>query len=666
MVEREIMEAMGRSFLNSVIVDMINNRYSRLGMIMWNAELPEEGNYDEWIDYMTADIVPPDHRKEIVEKLSGTYIQTALHEKNLSEGNWGFALDYAIVRNENTNWYRVNVVFVRADESGSPVRVLLLQQDITKQKNEDLEYHRTLREAYEIAERANQAKTAFLNNMSHDIRTPMNAIIGFTSLAATHIDEKEHLKDYLEKIMISSNHLLALINDVLDMSRIESGKVKIEENECSIPVVLHDLRNILQTDIKSKRLDFFIDTVDVVNENVICDSLRLSQILLNCVSNAVKYTKPGGTVGIRIIQKEHAPEGYADYDFVVRDTGIGMSEEFVAHIFEPFSREENSTLSRVPGTGLGMSIAKNIVDMMGGTIRVKSKLGVGSEFTISLRFKTGEAVQRRGVIRELNGFRALVADDSMDSCVSVEKMLRAIGLRPEWTTSGKEAIFRAKYAKEQNDPFHVFIIDWLMPDMNGVEVVRRIRMEIGDDVPIIILTAYDWSEIEDEAREAGVTAFCAKPLFLSELYDVLQTASRPEDEEELHIYNAERFRGKKILLVEDVELNREIAETILKEIGIQVVSVENGEQAVRYIEETEEDFIDLILMDIMMPVMDGYEATRAIRKLSNPVKASKPIIAMTANAFEEDVRAALDAGMNDHMAKPIRVETLCQMIEKHL
>ena len=227
LVEREIMEAMGRSFLNSVIVDIMDNRYSRLRMITWNAELPEEGNYDEWIDYMTAAIVPPDHRKEIVEKLSGTYIQTALHEKNLSEGNWGYALDYAIVRNENTNWYRVNVVFVRADESGSPVRVLLLQQDITKQKNEDLEYHRTLREAYEIAERANQAKTAFLNNMSHDIRTPMNAIIGFTSLAATHIDEKEHLKDYLEKIMISSNHLLALINDVLDMSRIESGVVKL-------------------------------------------------------------------------------------------------------------------------------------------------------------------------------------------------------------------------------------------------------------------------------------------------------------------------------------------------------------------------------------------------------------------------------------------------------
>ena len=665
LIEKEIMEAMGRSFLNSVIVDIADNHYSRLGMTSWNMEFPEEGNYEEWIDYLTADIVPPDHRKEIAEKLSRSYITTALREENLSEGNGGYSLDYAIAR-ENNNWYRINVVFVRADESGVPVRVLLLQQDITKQKKEDLEYHQTLREAYEIAERANQAKTAFLNNMSHDIRTPMNAIIGFTSLAATHIDEKEHLKDYLEKIMISSNHLLALINDVLDMSRIESGKVKIEENECSIPVVLHDLRNILQTDIKAKRLDFFIDTVDVVNEDVICDSLRLSQILLNCVSNAVKYTKPGGTVGIRIIQKEHAPEGYADYDFVVRDTGIGMSEEFVAHIFEPFSREENSTLSRVPGTGLGMSIAKNIVDMMGGTIRVKSKLGEGSEFTISLRFKTGASVQRRGVIRELNGFRALVADDSMDSCVSVEKMLRAVGLRPEWTTSGKEAIFRAKYAKEQNDPFHVFIIDWLMPDMNGVEVVRRIRMEIGDDVPIIILTAYDWSEIEDEAKEAGVTAFCAKPLFMSELYDVLQSASRPEDEEELHVYNAERFRGKKILLVEDVELNREIAETILKEIGVQVVCVENGEQAVHYMEETEEDFIDLILMDIMMPVMDGYEATRKIRKLANPVKASKPIIAMTANAFEEDVRAALDAGMNDHMAKPIRVETLCQMIEKHL
>ena len=333
--------------------------------------------------------------------------------------------------------------------------------------------------------------------------------------------------------------------------------------------------------------------------------------------------------------------------------------------------EENSityeaTVSGIQGTGLGMAITKNIVDMMGGNIKVKSELGKGSEITIGLRFKTTSATKNRGVIQELNGFRALVADDNMDSCVSVEKMLRTIGLRPEWTTSGKEAVFRAKYATEQNDPFHVYIIDWLMPDMNGVEVVRRIRSEIGDEVPIIILTAYDWSDIEDEAREAGVTAFCAKPLFLSELYDVLQNSSKAGGIGGNEIIAPDTFKGRKVLLVEDVELNREIAETILQEAGIHVVCVGNGQKAVEYMSQPEADDIDLILMDIMMPVMDGYEAARRIRKLADPVHANKPIIAMTANAFEEDVKAALAAGMNEHLSKPIRIELLYEIMKKYL
>lgn len=365
-------------------------------------------------------------------------------------------------------------------------------------------------------------------------------------------------------------------------------------------------------------------------------SKEVIQILLNCMSNAMKYTKAGGTVGFRIIQKGHAPEGFADYDFVVKDNGIGMA------------------------------ITKNIVDMMGGTIKVKSELGVGSEFTISLRFKTTQQNSKRGVIKELNGFRALVADDSMDSCASVEKMLRTIGLRSEWTTSGKEAIFRAKYASQENDPFQVYIIDWLMPDMNGIEVVRRIRMEIGDEVPIIILTAYDWADIEQEAREAGVTAFCAKPLFVSELYDVLQNASRPVKTKDKTILEVEAFKGKEILLVEDVELNREIAETILTEAGFHVNSVEDGKQAVNYMESEKGNMIDLILMDVMMPVMDGYEATQKIRQLEDKTKADIPIIAMTANAFEEDAKAAIEAGMNAHMAKPIRIESLYEIIEQYL
>lgn len=664
--EADVLKAFSQSYFAGVFVNVSEDQYEALHLASWMKYISEYGTYTELLDDILNDSIMKEYRGELREKLDLEYIKKTLNKEQLTEFERSYYVDYKAMREEKRRWNRATVVIVDLCEDGTPHHVLVLFKDITKQKEKDMSYQRTLKEAYQLAERANQAKTTFLNNMSHDIRTPMNAIIGFTSLAATHIDEKERLKDYLGKIMTSSNHLLSLINDVLDMSRIESGKVKIEESPSSIPVIMHDLRNILQTDIKAKRLDFFIDTVDVVDENVICDKLRLNQILLNCMSNAMKYTEAGGTVGLRIIQKVHSPEGYADYDFVVKDNGIGMSDEFAKHIFEPFTREETSTVSRIPGTGLGMAITKNIVDMMGGSIKVKSKLGEGSEFTISLRFKIAEENAKRGVIKELNGFRALVADDSMDSCASVEKMLRTIGLRPEWTTSGKEAIFRAKYASQENDPFQVYIIDWLMPDMNGIEVVRRIRMEIGDEVPIIILTAYDWADIEEEAREAGVTAFCAKPLFVSELYDVLQNASCPTKTKDKPILEVEAFKGKQILLVEDVELNREIAETILTEAGFHVSSVEDGKQAVDYMMSDQGNNIDLILMDVMMPIMDGYEATQRIRQLDDKEKASIPIIAMTANAFEEDAKTALEAGMDAHVAKPIRIESLYKIIEQYL
>lgn len=532
--------------------------------------------------------------------------------------------------------------------------------------NELTQAKKSVEDAYLAAQRANHAKTAFLNNMSHDIRTPMNAIIGFTSLAMLHIEDRESVKDYLSKIMVSSEHLLSLINDVLDMSRIESGKVKIVEKPCSLPNIIHDLRNILQTDIKAKRLNFYIDTMDVEHESIICDKLRLNQILINIMSNAMKFTKPGGTVAMCIRELPNAPEGCAEYQFVIRDTGIGMSEEFVGKIFEPFTREENSTVSGIQGTGLGMAITKNIVDMMGGDIAVKSKLGEGTEFTVTLRFELSSEKRNITVIKSLEGFRALVADDNMDSCTSVEKMLRLIGMRPEWTTSGKEAVYRAKYATEQNDPFRVYIIDWLMPDMNGVEVVRRIRKEIGKQVPIIILTAYDWGEIEQEAREAGVTAFCAKPLFLSDLYSILQEAELTDKEEEKIQVDPEKFLGRRILLVDDVELNREIAVAILEEAGLVVKTADNGKEAVEIVRNSKPGEIDLVLMDVMMPIMDGYQATREIRQLEDPDLASLPIIAITANAFEEDKQAALDSGMNDHLAKPFRIEQLYKILETYL
>ena len=600
-------------------------------------------------------------------------VLAALHPKDSPERNknflegllsgeqreWDFEFEHR--ETKERRWFHI---IAMGSEVEGRAKYILVMSDRTADK----QVNQALSDAVAAAETANRAKSTFLSNMSHDIRTPMNAIIGFTTLALSNIDDTERVKDYLAKTLASSNHLLSLINDVLDMSRIESGKIHLEEVEVNLSDVLHDLKTIVSGQIYAKQLELYMDVMDVTDEDVYCDKTRLNQILLNLLSNAIKFTPAGGTVSVRVRQLAGQVRGCGQYEFRIKDNGIGMSPEFAKKIFEPFERERTSTVSRIQGTGLGMAITKNIVDMMGGTIEVQTAQGKGTEFTVCVPMRAQTEQRPVEKITELEGLKALVVDDDFNTCDSVTKMLVKVGMRAEWTLSGKEAVLRARQALEMSDVYHAYIIDWRLPDMNGIEVTRQIR-SLHDDTPIIILTAYDWSDIEVEAKAAGVTAFCAKPMFMSDLRETLMNAlgQKPMDAAQglLPEKNAD-FKGKHILLVEDNELNREIAQEILREYGFLVDSAENGAVAVEKVSTAAPGSYDLVLMDVQMPIMDGYTATRKIRALDDPARAKLPILAMTANAFDEDRRNALESGMNGFLSKPIVIGDLVQELHKIL
>ena len=569
--------------------------------------------------------------------------------------------EYVHLETGEQRWF--HIVAMGSEVEGRTKHILVMSD-----RTADKQVNQALSDAVAAAETANRAKSTFLSNMSHDIRTPMNAIIGFTTLAISNIDDKNRVKDYLSKTLASSNHLLSLINDVLDMSRIESGKLHLEEVEVNLSDVLHDLKTIVSGQIYAKQLEFYMDAMDVTDEDVYCDKTRLNQILLNLLSNAIKFTPAGGTVSVRVRQLAGQVRGCGQYEFRIKDNGIGMSPEFAKKIFEPFERERTSTVSRIQGTGLGMAITKNIVDMMGGTIEVQTAQGKGSEFIIRVPLRVQAEHRPVEKIVELEGLKALVVDDDFNTCDSVTKMLVKVGMRAEWTLSGKEAVLRARQSIEMSDVYHAYIIDWRLPDMNGIEVTRQIR-SLNDDTPIIILTAYDWSDIEVEAKAAGVTAFCSKPMFLSDLRETLMSALGQKltdaSQELLPEKNAD-FKDRHILLVEDNELNREIAQEILREYGFRVDTAENGEVAVEKVSTAAPGSYDLVLMDVQMPVMDGYTATRKIRALDDPARAKIPILAMTANAFDEDRCNALESGMNGFLSKPIVISDLVQELHKIL
>ena len=523
------------------------------------------------------------------------------------------------------------------------------------------ELNETKKEAVE----ANRAKSEFLSNMSHDIRTPMNGIVGMTAIAMSNINDNARVKDCLAKITLSSKHLLGLINDVLDMSKIESGKLTLNIHQISLREEMESIVNIVQPQIKSKNQHFDIFIQKIQTENVHCDSVRLNQVLINLLSNAIKFTPENGSIRV-YLEQESSPlgENYVRCHFKVKDSGIGMTEEFQKKIFDKFSREQKDQVYKTEGTGLGMAITKYIIDTMGGTVELKSTPGEGSEFHIVLDLEKAFTLEEDMILPPWN---VLVADNNQDLCQSAVFSLKEIGINAEWALDGKTAIEMVKKRHQEDNDYEIVLLDWKMPGMDGLQTMREIRKQVGDNIPILIISAYDWSDIEEEAIKAGANGFISKPLFKSNLFLGLSSFMMKEDTEESQKNeNKQRFTGKRILLAEDNDLNWEIAEDILSEAGFELERAENGQICVEKFQQSDVWYFDVILMDIRMPVMSGYDAAKTIRAMKERADVNLPIIAMTADAFSEDIQHSLECGMNEHISKPIDVDRLIQILRKYL
>ena len=539
--------------------------------------------------------------------------------------------------------------------------------DVSQEKKAEIESHNALKDAYRAAENASRAKTEFLSNMSHDIRTPMNAIIGLTAIAGANIESQDKVVECLGKITKSSRHLLGLINEVLDMARIESGRMSLAEEDFSLPELVDNLLTLTKPAIDEHHHQLEVHVEHIEHEAVCGDSLRIQQVFVNLMSNAVKYTPDGGNITLTIKEK---PNGFSElgcYEFSIEDNGIGMTPEFQKIMFEPFSRADDHRTTKVQGTGLGMAIARNIVNLMNGDIQVESAPNKGTKITVTVYLKLQENEKEQE--KELLDLPVLVVDDDKTCCESTVATLQEIGIAGEWVLTGKEAVERCAARHKTGRDYFAVILDWKMPEMDGIATARRIRECVGEDVTIIILTSFDFSEIEEEARAVGVNAFMAKPLFRSRLTATLRQFTSGKKEENarnyLEDFAKENYAGKRILLVEDNELNREIATEIIGMTGVTIDSAENGKIAVEKVMEAPEKWYDLIFMDIQMPIMNGYEATAAIRALADS-RGKVPIIAMTANAFAEDVQLAKNTGMNEHIAKPLDLNKLNDVLKQWL
>ena len=521
-----------------------------------------------------------------------------------------------------------------------------------------------LEKARQAALEANKAKSEFLANMSHDIRTPMNAIVGMTAIATAHMDDRKQVENCLRKITLSSKHLLGLINDVLDMSKIESGKLTLTTEQISLKEVVEGIVNIMQPQVKTKKQTFDIHVENIFTENVWCDGIRLNQVLLNLLSNATKYTPEGGSIQLSL-SEEKSPKGenYVRIHINVRDNGIGMSPEFLKRIYESYSRADGTRIHKTEGAGLGMAITKYIVDAMEGTIEIQSEPDKGSEFLLTFDFEKADAME---IDMVLPAWNMLVVDDDELLCKTAMDALKSIGIKAEWTLSGEKAIELVIEHHKKREDYQIILLDWKLPGMNGIQAAREIRRNLGDEVPILLISAYDWSEFEAEAREAGISGFISKPLFKSTLYHALCQYMDVGTEHEQTLNQDIDLSGRRILLAEDNELNWEVAKELLSDLGVELDWAEDGRICLDKFQKSPEGYYDIILMDIRMPHMTGYEATQAIRGLAHPDALSIPIIAMSADAFSDDIQHCLQCGMNAHIAKPIDVIELTRLLKRYL
>ena len=653
-----LIQSMVRLLDRFVVCDLENDRY-RFYNLQGEMVYEPSGAYHAFVEQVMAKYKTLEPLETIQAMMSPENIR-----KNLTAESDVYKFEYCSL-DENT--YKIASFIPLEWEGTRLVKVLLASMDVSQEKRAEIESHRALKEAYRAAENASRAKTEFLSNMSHDIRTPMNAIVGLTAIAGANIENPDKVIECLGKTTKASRHLLGLINEVLDMARIESGKMSLAEEDFNLPELVDNLITLTKPAIDEHRHNFEVHVDRIEHEAVCGDSLRIQQVFVNLMSNAIKYTPDGGNITFSIKEKPNDFSKLGCYEFSIADNGIGMTPEFQKIMFEPFSRADDHRTTKVQGTGLGMAISQNIVNLMNGSIKVNSAPGKGTRITVTIYLKLQESEKEQE--KELLDLPVLVVDDDKTCCESTVATLKDIGIAGEWVLTGREAVERCYARHETGRDYFAVILDWKMPEMDGIETARKIREQVGKDVTIIILTSFEFSEIEEEARAAGVDAFIAKPLFRSRLTATLRQFTSGKKEKNarslLESFAKTDYTSKRVLLVEDNELNREIAAEILGMTGVAVDIAENGKIAVEKVVAAPEKWYDLIFMDIQMPIMNGYEATAAIRSLPGG-RGKVPIIAMTANAFAEDVQLAKNTGMNEHIAKPLELDKLNDVLKQWL